>query len=476
MKKRILFGILILAAVTGSSCKKWLDVKPRDKVIETTLLENETGFLSALNGVYLNMTDSATYGGQVTMQMVEILGQRYNVGGGHKYYKIASYQYPDPEIQTLFGNTWGNMYKMVANVNKILSVIDQKKEVFTGKHYAWVKGEALALRAMIHFDLFRLFGPVYKLDSTALSLPYYSSFTTNYEDYLRGNVFIGKVLADLDAAEALLTDDLIKDGYTLGNATSDEGIAWSFRNLRLNYFAVKGLKARVCLYRGDKISALKNATDVITRAGAILPFVKLGAVQDARNADRVFAPELLFALQDSRRINKYKSYFDPSLSDAEILTAVQGRLTSEFESNTNDYRYGNTWLVPGSNLKNYRCFFKYADVENTNLRFRNLIPLIRMSEMYFIAAESAPDPASGLEYLNAVRRGRGIGDAPATAGITAELLKDYKREFYGEGQMFFYYKRNATASIPGGTGSGTITMGKEKYVLPIPLDESRFRN
>ncbi|MBC9911526.1 RagB/SusD family nutrient uptake outer membrane protein [Chitinophaga varians] len=477
MKKRILFSVIILVIFTATSCKKWLDVKPRDKVIESTLLENETGFMTALNGVYLDMTDDRSYGGQLTMQMTEVLAQRYNVGGGHNLYKLASYQYTEPEVQDLFGTTWGSMYRTVANINKILSVIDERKNVFNGKHYSWVKGEALALRALIHFDLFRMFGPVYQQDSTAISLPYYTSFTTNFEAYLKGNVFIEKVIADLDAAESLLADDPVLNGVTLDKDESNDGIAWSYRNLRMNYHAVRALKARVCLYRRDKTSALKYATQVLSGAGSIFPFVKLNDVLgDPRNPNRVFSSELLFTLQDSRRPFKYRQYFDPALKDEAILTAAQNRLTAEYESNTNDFRYGSSWLVPGSNQKNYRCFFKYADVENSAARFRNLIPMIRMAEMCLIAAECTPDPAAGIEYLNMVRRNRGISDIAGNANLTGELLKEYKREFYGEGQMFFYYKRNATASLPGGTGSGTITMNKQKYVLPIPLDESRFRN
>lgn len=477
MKKRVFLSVIILVIVTGTSCKKWLDVKPRDKVIENVLLESEPGFLTALNGIYLELASDETYGGQMTMQMTEVLGQRYNIAGGHNLYKLATYQYTDPQIQSLFSANWSSMYKVVANINKILSVIDQKKEVFNGKHYAWIKGEALALRALVHFDLFRLYGPVYLQDSMALSLPYYTAFTTSYEPYAKGNAFIGKVLADLDAAESLLADDPVSQGYTVLKDENPEGTAWSFRNIRMNYYAVKGLKARVSLYRNDKISALKCATDVINGGGAIFPFVRLNdAIGDPRNPDRVFASELLFSIQDSRRTDRYRRYFDPSLDDKAILTAVQGRLTTEFESNTNDIRYGNTWLVPGSNQKSYRCFFKYADVENSGLRFRNLIPVIRLSEMYFIAAECAPAPAAGIGYLNTVRRNRGIVDLGGNANLITELLKEYKREFYGEGQMFFYYKRTATASVPGGTGSGTVAMTKEKYVLPVPLDESQFRN
>lgn len=478
MKKHISVSVIIPVILFCTSCKKWLDVKPRDKVIENVLLENEEGFITALNGVYLDMTGDRNYGGQMTMQMTEVLGQRYNVGGSHNLYKLASYQYTDPQVQSMFTGTWSAMYKMVANVNKILSVIDQKKSLFSGDHYQWVKGEALALRAMIQFDLFRLFGPVYSKDSTALSLPYYSSFTTNYEPYQKGNNFLEKVLADLDAAEVLLTKDPVLAGVTLGaDSDAGEGSAWNYRNLRLNYFAVKALKARVYLYRGDKISALKYAREVISNAGVFFPFVKFSDLSgDPKNPDRVFSSELLFALQDSRRNDKYKAYFDPGLKDNEILYTESGRLSSEFGNNANDYRYYNTWMIPGSNQKSYRCYYKYADVEEPAKRFRNLIPMIRLSEMYFIAAECEQSPDAAIAYLNEVRKNRGAVLIAPGAGVPGELLKDYRREFYGEGQMFFYYKRTFTAGIPGGTGSGTVAMTKERYVLPIPLDESQFRN
>ena len=45
-------------------------------------------------------------------------------------------------------------------MNTLLKNADEKKNLFTGDQYNWITGEAYALRAMLHFDLLRLFGPV----------------------------------------------------------------------------------------------------------------------------------------------------------------------------------------------------------------------------------------------------------------------------------------------------------------------------
>ena len=73
--------------------------------------------------------------------------------------------------------------------------------------------------------------------------------------------------------------------------------------------------------------------------------------------------------------------------------------------------------------------------------------LIKLSEAYYIAAECMMrngNLAEAWNYLNTVRENRGLGSYPTT---TAEktfwnyLTLDYIREFVGEGQKFFYFKR-----------------------------------
>ena len=59
-----------------------------------------------------------------------------------------------------------------------------REELFTGNNYNIIQGEALALRAMLHFDMLRLFGPVYSRNPEATSIPYYTSEVLSPEPLL----------------------------------------------------------------------------------------------------------------------------------------------------------------------------------------------------------------------------------------------------------------------------------------------------
>ena len=111
--------------------------------------------------------------------------------------------------------------------------------------------------------------------------------------------------------------------------------------------------------------------------------------------------------------------------------------------------------------------------------FRFLQPLIRKTEMYYIAAETTTDPAQALGYLNTVRYNRGLVDLSQTSNIATEIRKEHEKEFYGEGQLFFYYKRKNIKELPDASTSASyykIRMDSDTYVVPLPDSESQFIN
>jgi hypothetical protein len=106
------------------------------------------------------------------------------------------------------------------------------------------------------------------------------------------------------------------------------------------------------------------------------------------------------------------------------------------------------------------------------MTFRFTIPLLKISEMYYIAAESEPVVADGFNYLNIVRANRGLTPLAATAVLNTELQKEYQKEFFGEGQLFYYYKRRNITAIGNGSSTSNITVN---YNVPMPLSESQYR-
>jgi len=96
--------------------------------------------------------------------------------------------------------------------------------------------------------------------------------------------------------------------------------------------------------------------------------------------------------------------------------------------------------------------------------------------MYYILAETAPTLNDGFTQLNAVRTRRGLSALPVStqATLNNEITKEYQKEFYAEGQLWFYYKRKATPRPQFLISSITSDLTPAKYVLPIPPTELQF--
>ena len=104
--------------------------------------------------------------------------------------------------------------------------------------------------------------------------------------------------------------------------------------------------------------------------------------------------------------------------------------------------------------------------------------MIRMSEMFFIVAETTDDMDEAREVLNRLRRNRGQipFEENEQIDVKSVVAEEYIREFFGEGQLFYYYKRVNASSIPAGNGGAAIAMDAAKYCLPVPRSETDYRN
>ena len=84
-----------------------------------------------------------------------------------------------------------------------------------------------------------------------------------------------------------------------------------------------------------------------------------------------------------------------------------------------------------------------------------------------------------ITYLNTIRNHRNIPiDLNLAYTLTEdevwkELIKEMKKEYIGEGQMFYYYKRTGAVSIPYGPA---VAYDDNVYVLPLPQKELDFGN
>ena len=471
--RKCIYIILTVLAFTLYGCSDWLDVKPSDRVSEENAFSTLSGFKKALNGVYVELNQNELYGRSLTCEFVEILAQRYAIdqeASGN--YLLTQYNYIGSDAKGRISSIWSKAYNLIANTNLILKNCEENRSVLPDDHYCLVKGEGLALRAMLHFDLFRLFGPVYGKDSALTSIPYYKEFVLEVKPSLVGNEFIQEVINDLLQAEELLQHDPIIEygpqGDRLDNFKSD-------RNLRLNYYAVQALLARVYMYRGDKVKALEYAKKVITIQKKWFPWVDpMTIAASSENPDRMFSSELLFALQNLNRSSIFTSLFDgDNLKLTALLVPREDVVNEVFENEKQDYRLISGFASSSVELGgvNYKVFNKYHGKDSL---LSQVIPMIRVSEMYMIAAEAEPKDADGVVYFNELRNNRGLESIP-DRWMSFMLDEEWCREFYGEGQLFFFYKRKMKTSVQSAYDRyGMTSVNLKNYVLPIPDGELQY--
>lgn len=465
---------LVLAMAVLSSCEDWLDVKPSTQIDSDVNFSTEQGYKDALAGIYMLMTKETLYGRQLSYGLADVLGNQYTeYTNTHTYYYASQRNYTEATTKSMIDGVWTDMYNTIANINNLIKNIDKaKRSMFESENYNIIRGEAYGLRAFIHFDLLRLFAtsPV-SGGLEANGIPYVDDFGIKVTSSSKVGEVITKIQADLAiAAEALKVDPIIP-----GSTTTDGSNYLRDRAYKLNYYAVKALQARVYLYNNDKVNALASAREVIeSGAFEFVPSTEV-AVSDNTQMNRVFTEELIFALNINTLSTLTNTWLLPGASN--LLTKSDDNYKTVYEvasGGSSDYRYVYlTTLVTGKRYNN-----KLSQPTGIPLSFANRLPVMRMTEMYYIAAEclKETEPAQAIDYLNTVRHARGIATdispAVTTDDIQNEIYKEYEKEMICEGQLFYYYKRLNVSMMRFASSPATEAV----YVLPRPDDEIEFGN
>lgn len=474
------------------SCSDYLDVKPKSQVEVETLFNTQEGFMEALLGVYLNNTKKELYGYEL-LATPDVLAQNYyapansNAWWDVQYLQTKTFNYTQQYFRERRDDIWSGLYTSIANANIILANIDEKKHLFQDEgDYYIIKGEALALRAYLHFDLYRMFAPSYLSDPGAPAIPYVTTFSNAVTPQSTGAEVVEKVIADLLEARNLLKewDPIVKDNYIVGypnsvdkKQTETSGrIFLQNRRHRLNYYAVCGTLARVYLYKNDKALAMENARLVINANKFPWTAKEDFNADDEEKKDRVAYPEVLFGLDVTRRGDDLYNHFYENPTTLNTLVDDGAIMYETGSVGASDYRF-KQWLKQATTSGYTALFLQKYRRENANLHTL-IAPMVRLSEMYYILAECTfdADPETSWGYFNKVRFYRGIGTEitgeTSKEVFLSELLKEYRKELFGEGQMFYAYKRLNRAII--GDQQVAIPADNKIFVLPMPDDEIAF--
>jgi len=492
---RFILSLLAILLVGLASCNKWLDIQPETEVDRDILLGTAEGYEEALLGIYSRSTEDDLYGRELTIGTPEVLAQHYTISNRDplRYLQTGRYEYEDGDFRARKDKIWSGLYHGIANRNLSLAQIDDNAGLFAPGIYALIKGETLALRAYLHFDALRLFAPAPASDADADAIPYVTAYTKNSTPLSSVNAVLDSAIRDLQAAKTLLENDPIRSanyvvGYPVEPTRNTEeqhnNLFLQNRRHRMNYFAVCGTLARVYLYKGDKSNALLEAMTVIDANKFPWTAMEDFLAVDAKDKDRILYKELIFGWYIPGKNKGYnENWFMESSSGMYIDQSVNQAFYETATVGSNDQRYRQWYSSISENSTLLSIITKYrrnsfSDAQDANRHYL-MAPAIRLSELYYIAAECTypDDPAAAAAYIDVVRTQRGIGE-PVTAANEAafieELLKEYRKELLAEGQVFYAYKR-LNHAIPAQNGT-TIAPSDAVFVLPLPDDEIIYGN
>jgi len=432
MKKiNILFAVL--GIVLLSSCEGFLDVKPSNSAASETSITTVADAKVAISGLMRKMASSDYYGRNFLMYGDAKGGDFAIISQGRGL--DALYVFNHSATSNSYSGFWSQIYNYILQANNL--ILNIGKIEAAGKGSATLseyKGQALTARALMYFDLVRLYGKPYNMDKTSLGVPLILEPLDASAQPTRATVdaVYTQVLKDLADAEPILSKvvgTVAVKGY-------------------INYYANKAIQAKVNLFMGKYPEALAAAEAVITPAKYTLYANDkwVGSWSTQFGSESIF--ELAVYPSEADLLTGSPGYY--LLRYSKISGAMGWFMASDYylarlNEDPTDVRWGIMDYDESSKTRFGSCL-KYTGVDlkgDKGTASAVNIKVIRLSEMYLIAAEAAfsqptPDKVKASTYLNAIRKRAPALAASTSTTVTLKMIIDEKsKEFFAEGQRFF---------------------------------------
>ncbi len=462
--------LIFLVALGFSSCQKSnLDLFPYNQIETSQAFNTQADVTLAINGMYAGLKTSGSYFVAGVWNIIadvladNLIPNKTGPGRG-SLLTYSEWRYTGQNTYGLFTGGYG----IIRRANAILENIDNFED---GAFKDNAKGEALALRAMVYFDMSRVYGKTYENASASdLVLPYITSTDPSIEpSKIPVKDFYDLVIADLESAKTLI-------GTTNGI-------------YRLNEPAVAALLSRVYLYKGDWAKCIAASNEALGTSPSIpniATFPKIWIDDAGANASVFFkVRNTKLDNVNSQGVNYYQT--------------VGGQKKSEFVATydfaqlyTSDDIRTSTYIQQGTfNGQVYNNVIKYdgrpgdpAGVVDAKV-IRTAEVLLNRAEAYY----RSTDATSALADLVLLKSNRYAGYVPEMLSGTAlldEIYNQRRLELAFEGDRFWDLKRRNLPVVRDATdgdlanGGGipfvftSLPVGDYRFELPYPQEEVNF--
>lgn len=445
IKNMIVTTVLFLSL---ASCEKsFLELQPPTSLTPEFALATEADLQVALRGAYAGLKNTALYGRSLPVLgdiMADNTYQSTQNTNRYTSFNLYNYLVTDGDVAGL----WNASYTVILRANNIIN-----SPIADNANIQQIKGEAYAIRALAYFNLVRYFASPYTVDPTKLGVP----IITTYQ-------------ADLKPERAK-----IADVYSLINKDLDKAytLMTKFTNSsQFSKYSAKALQAKVYITMGDKTNAKTAALDVITNSG----FTAISAAAHngywAGVAPRTDKVETLLEISfDAVANNAFDALayiylqsgnYGDMLCSSELYDLYE---TSDIRKSL--YATGTRGGLASVFVNKFTSFT--GDHTDTKV--------IRMSEMYLIAAEASypSNTADALKYVNEVTSRRGAtAIASSGSALLEDIITERRKELAFEGERYLdmqRLQRNIVRSKNYPASALSIDFTNYRRIMPIPQGE-----
>jgi len=442
-----MISLIVTATGLFQSCDDNLEIDPNSSLIATTAFRSVEDLQTALNATYANYNNT-------TIQLNSIFTDNTKVGIDNGGQQLTLHRLVMDPSTGVAGNIWISRYAMINQASRIIeaaTTIDATGQETTVNH---ILGQAYALRAFAHFELFQYYTPDYS-DGSGLSVPAVD-FVVTVENLPRNTV--SEVLA-------LINSDLTTSSSLLDGAQTDNRFV-------TNDF-ITALRSRVALFSGDYTGALGFANQLI----ADYPL----ATQAQYQSMYLDADDTEVIWKAARVVGDAGPGFIWHFGGGGPFIEMSNSIFDELDPA--DVRFGVLFNVgasdPGTNL---HLINRYPGTAN---QFLADVKVFRVSEMHLIKAEAeirAGQIDDAKATLKALRDARFGADTVApdfsnTATGLDALLAERRIELAYEGHRYLDLKRFGTGLSRDLVDCGNLdnacdmASSDARFTLPIPLAE-----
>lgn len=450
IKKYTLQLVLFVVIITIQACDDFVTVDaPNSQLTTPAVFEDALTATVALTDIYAKMRENGFLSGRPN---------GFTCLAGTYSDELISFEIGNNTTESFFNNAllstnatintlWRNSYNQIYAANAVIEGVDNST-VLSASVKNQLKGEALFIRALLHFHLMSVFGDV----------PYIK--TTNYNQ----NRTVGRMNTEQ------IFQQLISD---LENAVTGINMAYlDSGRIRPNKAAIQALLARVYLYHGDYAEASNMASAVLNETTLY---------QLENNLDVEFLKQSRATIWQlspgASGANTYEGNSFIFFSGPPSKFALTENLVDQFENNDLRKLHWVKQITNGSQV--WYHSYKYKRDVATATSLENSI-ILRLSEQYLIRAEARAkqgDLIGAKEDLNIIRQRAGLSNTIAATAeeILNAILQERRLELFTElGHRFLDLKRLGQLDAVLGTKPGWSSTDQLWPLPQVEMDANPF--